>query len=219
MTQDDSALAWAAGVFEAAGSVKVERDISYKPGARFLVCELQDVATTDILSEFVTRWGGSIHCAGEEPAVWRVVAHSATGFLRALHAHFKFEGSRALADLACVFQDATGPAKIAARDKLAALDAIEDSPTSFHAEIGGSKPWPNDRLWITLRLLAFLPGAPGATLNDILRHLNVSRRRLFSLFSALREVDIEIYSKFAAEGHKLYWLNKNGKQFAERLLQ
>lgn len=102
-------MAWAAGLFEGEGTVRIAR-----PGKRQLGTLVVSVVNTDrqILDFFQQRWPGYCKLAtgrpdGTRPAwVWVIAARQAAAFLDDLLPYLQTERVRRKAELGLAFQDA-----------------------------------------------------------------------------------------------------------------
>jgi hypothetical protein len=100
-------LAWAAGVFEGEGSVRINKPTARNRGA--LLCDMVNTAP-EITAFFADRWGGyhrPIPAAPPRNAYWRwrVAALEAARFLRDVQPYLRTEKYRTRVDLALAFQD------------------------------------------------------------------------------------------------------------------
>lgn len=99
-------LAWAAGLFEGEGSVRIN---GFRPNALgALSVELAN-CDMEIIEFFRARWGGAVRTAKLKPPrrqayYWRLAARQAAAFLEELRPYLRTARYRARADLAIVYQ-------------------------------------------------------------------------------------------------------------------
>lgn len=106
-TISDNELAWAAGLFEGNGSLRIS-----KPAKRNWGSLLVDVPNTDeqIVRFFTSRWGGSVKYQppkgnANEYWRWRAASLMAAEFLRAIQPHIKTDNYSEKIRHGLVFQD------------------------------------------------------------------------------------------------------------------
>lgn len=83
----------------------------------------------------------------------------------------------------------------------------------------GGNQWPNGRLTLALRLLAFLPPRCGVTRSEICEHLEIDKRRFHTLVEGIGDAGVSIESAYDSQtGLKRYWVVRQGADFVERML-
>lgn len=100
-------LAWAAGMFEGEGSVRINKATKRNHGA--LLCDMSNTIP-EVCAFFAEHWGGTLkHIDAPAPRRafwrWRVAARAAARFLRDIRPYVRTERYRRRVDLGLEYQE------------------------------------------------------------------------------------------------------------------
>lgn len=140
-------LAWAAGMFEGEGSIRINKPTKRNRGA--LLCDMVNTAP-EVCAFFAERWGGYLKRVEVPPPRkafwrWRIAAREAARFLRAIQPYLRTDKYRRRAQLALDFQEQKrlGGRSNRTATYLAAQDAFYEEMRDLNVRgvpLDGSRP-------------------------------------------------------------------------------